>query len=98
MRRPCKILLTLILLAGIFLVPALVLSGGELLPELARLTPYARWWEAPVRLAAVCGLCWVWLWTEGSALQILLALLLWFCGIWALALILRPRRARTSPL
>ena len=68
------------------------------LPELARLTPYARWWEVPVRLAIVCGLCWVWLWTEGSALQILLALLLWFCGIWALALILGPRRAKTSPL
>ena len=98
MRRPCKILLTLILLAGIFLVPALVLSGGKLLPELLQLTPYARWWEAPVRLAIVCGLCWVWLWTEGSALQILLALLLWFCGSWALALTLGPRRAKTSPL
>jgi len=34
----------------------------------------------------------VWLWTEGSALQILLALLLQFCGIWALCL-LRPRPA-----
>ena len=36
---------------ALFLVPALVLSGGELLPELARLTPYAHWWEAPLRLA-----------------------------------------------
>lgn len=94
MRRPCKILLTLILLAGIFLVPALVLSGGELL----HLAPYARWWEAPVRLAIVCGLCWVWLWTEGSALQILLALLLWFCIGWALCLLLRLRKVKTSQL
>ena len=98
MRRPCKILLTLILLAGIFLVPALVLSGGELLPELLPRTPYARGGGAPVRGAAGGGLCWVWLWTEGSALQILLALLLWFCGSWALALTLGPRRAKTSPL
>ena len=73
MRRPCKILLTLILLAGIFLVPALVL------------------------FLVFSALCWVWLW-EGSALQILLALLLWFCGSWALALTLGPRRAKTSPL
>lgn len=98
MPRLWKIPLTLVLLAVIFLAPALSLSGGELLSELTRLTPCARWWEAPVRLAVVCGLCWVWLWTEGSALQILLAVLLWFCGSWALALTLGPRRAKTSPL
>ena len=38
----CRILRTasvLLLLAALFLVPALVLSGGELLPEFTRLTP-----------------------------------------------------------
>ena len=94
MRRPCKILLTLILLAGIFLVPALVLSGGELL----QLTPYARWWEVPLRTLIACALSWVWLWTEGTALQILLALLLWFCIGWALCLLLRLRKVKTSQL
>ena len=42
----CRILRTasvLLLLAALFLVPALVLSGGELLPEFTRLIPYARW-------------------------------------------------------
>ena len=96
--RLWKIPLTLVLLAGIFLVPALVLSGGKLLPELLRLTPYARWWEAPVRVVVLHALCWVWLWTEGSVFQIALALLAWFCCLWALALTLRPRRAKTSPL
>ena len=98
MPRLGKTLLVLVLLAGVFLVPGLVLSGGEFLGEFTRLTPYTRWWEVPARLVVVLALCWVWLWTEGSALQILLALLLWFCSIWALALTLRPRRAKTSQL
>ena len=98
MPRLRKTLLVLALLAGLFLVPGLVLSGGELLGEFARLTPYSRWWEVPARLAIVLALCWVWLWTEGSALQIALALLAWFCCLWALALTLRPRRGETSRL
>ena len=97
----CRILRTasvLLLLAVLFLVPALVLSGGELLPEFTRLTPYARWWEVPLRTLIACALSWVWLWTEGTALQILLALLLWFCIGWALCLLLRLRKVKTSQL
>lgn len=97
----CRILRTasvLLLLAALFLVPALVLSGGELLPEFTRLTPYARWWEVPLRTLIACALSWVWLWTEGTALQILLALLLWFCIGWTLCLLLRLRKVKTSQL
>lgn len=93
-----RILLALALLAALFLVPALVLSGGELLPEFTRLTPYARWWAVPLRTLIACALSWVWLWTEGSAFQIALALLLWFCIGWALCLLLRPCNAKTSRL
>ena len=85
----CRILRTasvLLLLAALFLVPALVLSGG------------ARWWEVPLRTLIACALSWVWLWTEGTALQILLALLLWFCIGWALCLLLRLRKVKTSQL
>ena len=72
--------------------------GGGLLPEFTRLTPYARWWEVPLRTLIACALSWVWLWTEGTALQILLALLLWFCIGWALCLLLRLRKVKTSQL
>ena len=100
MKHPVKSYLHIsaLLLAALFLVPALVLSGGELLPEFTRLTPYARWWEVPLRTLIACALSWVWLWTEGTALQILLALLLWFCIGWALCLLLRLRKVKTSQL
>ena len=81
----CRILRTasvLLLLAVLFLVPALVLSGGELLPEFTRLTPYARWWEVPLRTLIACAL----------------SLLLWFCIGWALCLLLRLRKVKTSQL
>ena len=74
-----------------------VLMGGAQLPELLETAPYARWWEAPLRLLAVCARCWVWLWTEGDGFQIALALLLWFCIGWALCLLLRIRRANRTP-
>ena len=96
-RRLWRLLLALLLLAALFLVPSVVLMGGEWLPELLETAPYARWWEAPLRLLAVCARCWVWLWTEGDGFQIALALLLWFCIGWALCLLLRPRRAGMTP-
>ena len=96
-RRLWRLLLALLLLAALFLVPSVVLMGGEWLPELLETAPYARWWEAPLRLLIVYALCWGWLWTEGSAFQIALALLLWFCIGWALCLLLRPRRAGMIP-
>ena len=78
--RLWRVLLALLLLAALFCVPSLVLTGSEWLPELTgAVENYVPFWK---------GL----LWTEGSALQILLALLLQFCGIWALCL-LRPRPA-----
>ena len=52
----------------------------------------------PLQLLVVFVLSWVWLWTEGSAFQIALALLLWFCIGWALCLLLRPCNAKTSRL
>ena len=83
--------------AALFLVPGVVLMGGEWLPELLDFTPYVRWWEAPLRLLLVCALCWGWIWTEGSVFQIALALLLWFCIGWALCLLLRIRRIQMTP-
>lgn len=88
----------LLLLAALFLVPGVVLTGGEHLPALLDQTPYACWWEGPLRTLIACALSWVWLWTEGTSLQILLALLLWFCIGWALCLLPRLRKARTSRL
>ena len=96
-RRLWRPLLALALLAAAFLVPGLVLSGGGILLEFAIIPLYARWWEVPLRLLIACALSWVWLWTEGSGLQILLALLLWFCIGWTLCLLL-SRRPKTSRL
>ena len=93
-KRLWKLPLAAALLAAVFLVPGMVLAGWEWLPELLRLTPYARWWEAPVRVVVLHALCWVWLWTEGSVFQIALALLAWFCCLWALALLLGSRRTK----
>ena len=93
-----RILLALALLAALFLVPGLVLSGGACLQELAFAPLHAHWWEVPLQLLVVFVLSWVWLWTEGSAFQIALALLLWFCIGWALCLLLRPCNAKTSRL
>lgn len=91
--RLWRVLLALLLLAALFCVPSLVLTGSEWAAgadrrggELCALL------EGALRFLIFCAWCWVWLWTEGSALQILLALLLQFCGIWALCL-LRPRPA-----
>lgn len=85
-----------LLLAALFCVPSLVLTGSEWLPELTgAVENYVPFWKGLLRFLIFCAWCWVWLWTEGSALQILLALLLQFCGIWALCL-LRPRPASRS--
>lgn len=91
-----RIPVVLALLVMLFCVPALVLTNGALMSELLALTPYTQPWEVPLRVTVVLALCWVWLWTEGTAFQIALALLLWFCIGWALCLVLRPRRAKTS--
>ena len=40
-----RLLLALLLLAALFLVPSVVLMGGEWLPELLETAPYARWWR-----------------------------------------------------
>ena len=91
--RLWRVLLALLLLAALFCVPSLVLTGSEWLPELTgAVENYVPFWKGLLRFLIFCAWCWVWLWTEGSALQILLALLLQFCGIWALCL-LRPRPA-----
>ena len=94
--RLWRVLLALLLLAALFCVPSLVLTGSEWLPELTgAVENYVPFWKGLLRFLIFCAWCWVWLWTEGSALQILLALLLQFCGIWALCL-LRPRPASRS--
>ena len=85
--RLWRVLLALLLLAALFCVPSLVLTGA--------VENYVPFWKGLLRFLIFCAWCWVWLWTEGSALQILLALLLQFCGIWALCL-LRPRPASRS--
>ena len=87
------LLRALLLLAALGCGPSLVLTGSEWLPELTgAVENYVPFWKGLLRFLIFCAWCWVWLWTEGSALQILLALLLQFCGIWALCL-LRPRPA-----
>ena len=81
--RLWRVLLALLLLAALFCVPSLVLTGSEWLPELTgAVENYVPFWKGLLRFLIFCAWCWVWLWTEGSALQILLALLLQFCGIW----------------
>ena len=101
--RLWRVLLALLLLAALFCVPSLVLTGSEWLPELTgAVENYVPFWKGLLRFLIFCAWCWVWLWTEGSIpggenmkqrwIGILLALLLQFCGIWALCL-LRPRPA-----
>ena len=85
-------LLALLPLAALFLLPSVVLMGGEWLPELAGAAEnYVPAWKGLLRFLIFCAWCWVWLWTGGSAFQITLALLLGFCIGWALCL-LRPLR------
>uniref|UniRef100_UPI00307D14E7 hypothetical protein n=1 Tax=Dysosmobacter welbionis TaxID=2093857 RepID=UPI00307D14E7 len=91
--RLWRVLLALLLLAALFCVPIMFLSGSDFLAELTvAFEYYLPCWQRLPLFLIFCDWCWVWLWTEGSALQILLALLLQFCGIWALCL-LRPRPA-----
>ena len=93
-----RALLVLLLLAALFLVPSLVLMGGAWLPELlGAVEDYVPSWVGLLKFLIVSALCWVWLWEGGTAFQIALALLLWFCIGWALCLLLRPRRARMTP-
>ena len=69
----------LVLLA--FFVPGLVLMGGP--AALRDLTAYDRFWELPGRVLVLFALSWKWIWVYGTAVEILLTLLLLFCGIWA---------------
>lgn len=64
----------------VFFVPGLVLMGGP--AALGDLTAYDRFWELPGRVLVVFALSWKWIWIHGSSVQILLTLLLLFCGIW----------------
>ena len=93
-----RLLLALLLLAALFLVPGVVLMGGEWLPELlGAVEDYAPSWTGLLKFLIFSALCWVWLWEGGTPFQIALALLLWFCTGWALCLLLRPRRAKMTP-
>ena len=74
----------------VFFVPGLILMGGP--AELPDLTSYDRLWELPVRVLAVFALSWKWIWTHGSSVQILLTLLLLFCGGWAWRLLGAKKR------
>ena len=58
---------------------------------------YVPSWTGLLKFLVFSALCWVWLWEGGTAFQIALALLLWFCIGWALCLLL-SRRPKTSRL
>lgn len=79
-RFPVRAALRAMVAALVFLIPGLVLMGGP--AALTDLTLYERFWELPLRILVVFTLSWKWIWTYGSSIQILLTLLLLFCGIW----------------
>lgn len=97
-RRFWRLLPVLLLLAALFLVPGVVLMGGEWLLELiGAVEDYVPSWTGLLKFLVFSALCWVWLWEGGTAFQIALALLLWFCIGWALCLLLRIRRIQMTP-
>lgn len=65
----------------VFFMPGLILLGGP--AELLDLTAYDQPWDLSARLLILFALSWKWIWTHGSSIQILLTLLLLFCGGWA---------------
>lgn len=69
----------------VFLIPGLVLMRGP--TALVEFTMYDRLWELPLRVLVVFAMSWKWIWTHGSAIQILLTLLFLFCGGWAWSLL-----------
>lgn len=79
--RQCRLRQGALLLvgAGMFFVPGMVLMGG--VTPLLELVPYQNPLELPVRVLLLFALSWKWIWTEGSPLQILLTVLLLFCGV-----------------
>ena len=80
---------------GMFFVPGTVLMGG--FGSLLELIPYQNFSELPARVLLLFALSWKWVWTEGSPLQILLTVLLLFCGVWAGCLLgTGPRPARPT--
>ena len=81
LRRGVSVLVGL----GMFLVPGTVLMGG--FGPLSELVLYRNFLELPARVLVLFVLSWKWIWTEGSPLQILLTVLLLFCGIWAWCLL-----------
>ena len=86
-RFPVRAALRAMVAALVFLIPGLVLMGGP-----AALTDLAL----PLRILVVFALSWKWIWTYGSSIQILLTLLLLFCGIWAWRLLGASRYAARS--
>ena len=96
--RQCRLRQGALLLvgAGMFFVPGMVLMGG--VTPLLELVPYQNPLELPVRVVLLFALSWKWIWTEGTPLQILLTVLLLFCGVWACCLLRAGRhRGRTAP-
>ena len=94
-RRPrqCRLRQGALLLvgAGMFFVPGMVLMGG--VTPLLELVPYQNPLELPVRVLLLFALSWKWIWTHGSSVQILLTLLLLFCGGWAWHLLGAKKRS-----
>lgn len=64
----------------VFFLPGLILMGNP--AQLLDLTAYDQPWQMPVRILILFALSWKWIWTHGSSVQILLTLLLLFCGGW----------------
>ena len=93
-RFPVRAALRVMVAALVFLIPGLVLMGGP--TALTDLTLYEHFWELPLRILVVFALSWKWIWTYGSSIQILLTLLLLFCGIWAWRLLGASRYAARS--
>lgn len=77
--------------AAVFFLPGLILMGSP--AELLDLTAYDRPWELPARILILFALSWKWIWTHGSSVQILLTLLLLFCGGWAWHLLGAKKRS-----
>ena len=74
-----------------FFVPGLILMGGP--ASLAEITVYDRLWETLLRVLILFALSRKWIWTHGSAVEILLTLLLLFCAGWAWFLLGTGQRA-----